>query len=63
MIMANAKWERYIIIGFIFGVVAFLITLLDDQFMPLAYLLGVVSLIFFVVGIMIIAKFLKKTPF
>lgn len=61
--MASAKWERYIIIGVIFGVVAFLVSLLDDQFTPLAYLLGAVSLIFFVVGILIIAKFLKKTPF
>lgn len=61
--MTSAKWERYVIIGVIFGVVAFLVSLLGDPFTPLAYLLGVVSLIFFVVGILIIAKFLKKTPF
>lgn len=60
--MANAKWERYVIIGTIFGVIAFVISLLGEQFIPLGYFLGVVSLIFIVIGVMIIAKFLKKTP-
>jgi hypothetical protein len=61
--MAQSKWERYMAIGGILGVIAFLITLLGEQFTPLAYFLGIISFIFIVVSILIMAKFLKKTPF
>jgi len=34
-----------------------------DDFTPLVALLGFISAIFIIVGILIIAKFLKNTPF
>ena len=60
--MATSKWERYVKIGAILGVVAILVSLLGDQFTNLAIFLGIIASIFIIVGVLIITKFLKKTP-
>ncbi len=57
--MARAKWERYVFIGIFFGVIAYIVSLLGSQFTPLVWLFSIAGLIFIVVGVLIITKFLK----
>lgn len=61
--MASSKWERCVIIGVIFAVLAFIMSLLGDDFTSLVGLFGFVSAIFIIFGMLIFSKFIKKKPF